>query len=129
VVLTGHVENHRIEDYYAMIDVFVIPRIDDLASRLVVPLKPLEAMAMERPLLASDLPALRELVVPGERGEVFQPGNPDALAAAAEKLIAAPDQRARLASAARSWVLRERTTAANARRYARTLHTITGRGQ
>jgi glycosyltransferase involved in cell wall biosynthesis len=129
VVLTGHVDNHRIEDHYAMIDLFVIPRIDDLASRLVVPLKPLEAMAMQRPVIAADLPALRELVAPGERGEVFSPGNPKALAAVAEKLIAYPDQRARLARGGRSWVLRERTIAANARRYAKTLLTATGGGQ
>lgn len=121
VVLTGHVDNHRIEDHYAMIDLFVIPRIDDLAARLVVPLKPLEAMAMERPILAADLPALRELVMPGERGEVFAPGDAEALAAATKELIEDDDRRARLARAGRSWVLAERTIAANARRYQQAL--------
>ena len=46
-------------DYYALLDVFVIPRVDELAARLVTPLKPYEAMAAGRPLLVSDLEALR----------------------------------------------------------------------
>lgn len=118
VVLTGPVENRLIEDYYAMIDIFVVPRIDDLASRLVVPLKPLEAMAMERPILAADLPALRELVATDERGEVFPPGNEEALATAARALVDDEARRVRLGRAGRNWVLAERTVEANARRYA-----------
>ena len=74
------VPNSEILDYYAAIDLFVIPRIDDRAARLVTPLKPLEAMAMEIPVIAADLPALRELVSPGERGEVFRPSDPEHLA-------------------------------------------------
>jgi glycosyltransferase involved in cell wall biosynthesis len=117
VVLTGHVDNARIEDYYAQIDLFVVPRIDERASRLVTPLKPLEAMAMERPVIAADLPALRELVAPGQRGEVFPPADADALAKVAGELLQDDERRARLARAGRSWVSAERTIAANARRY------------
>lgn len=126
VVLTGHVENNRIEDYYALIDIFVVPRIDDLASRLVVPLKPLEAMSMERPILAADLPALRELVSPGDRGEVFPPGNEKGLAAVAKELLDDKARCARLARAGRSWVRTERTVAANARRYTEALRKACG---
>jgi glycosyltransferase involved in cell wall biosynthesis len=129
VVLTGHVEHQRIEDFYALIDVFVVPRVDDPATRLDVPLQALEAMAMQRPVVAADLPALRALVAPGERGEVFPAGDARALAAVAENLIAHPDQRARLARAGRSWVLREHTTAASERRYARALLAAAGGGQ
>src|SRR5690606_41561240 len=49
-------------------------------SSALTPVKPLEAMAMGLPMIASDFPALRELVAPGERGEVFSPGDSTALA-------------------------------------------------
>lgn len=117
VVLTGHIPNEQIEDHYALIDLFVIPRVDDRAARLVTPLKPLEAMAMEIPVIAADLPALRELVAPGERGELFLSGEPASLAEIAAKLLESEDTRSRLASNARGWILEERTLESNAVRY------------
>ena len=124
VTITGHVDNSKIEDYYSIIDLFVIPRIDDLASRYVVPLKPLEAMAMQRPIVAADLPALRELLGNGERGLLFPPGDPRALAEVASRMIAQESERAKMAASAYTWVQSERTIETNAQRYARSLATI-----
>jgi glycosyltransferase involved in cell wall biosynthesis len=90
----------------------------------VTPLKPLEAMAMERPVIAADLPALRELVAPGQRGEVFPPADADALAKVAGELLRDDERRARLARAGRCWVTAERTIAANARRYDAVLRSL-----
>jgi glycosyltransferase involved in cell wall biosynthesis len=116
-VLTGHVTNQQIEDHYALIDVFVVPRIDDRAARLVTPLKPLEAMSMEIPVITSDLPALRELALPGERGEVFESGNPEALAEVAASLLDSSELRDRIVRQAKQWILAERTVESNARKY------------
>ncbi len=44
-------------------------------NRLVTPLKPLEAMAMERVLLTSNLPALKEMVKTNVSGDVFEVEN------------------------------------------------------
>ena len=129
VVMTGHVPNREIEDHYALIDLFVVPRIDDRAARLVTPLKPLEAMAMGIPVMAADLPALRELVAPGERGLTFRPSDPEDLAAVASILIADDDLRSRFGTAARAWVLAERTLDANAQRYSRLLEYLLGKHQ
>jgi glycosyltransferase involved in cell wall biosynthesis len=117
VVFTGHVPNEDIEDHYALIDVFVVPRIDDRAARLVTPLKPLEAMAMGIPVVASDLPALRELVGEGDRGLLFEPGDVAGLARQAALLLGDAEQRRRLTVRARTWVAEERSIAANAVRY------------
>ena len=124
VVLTGHVPNSEILDYYAAIDLFVIPRIDDRAARLVTPLKPLEAMAMGIPVIAADLPALRELVSPGERGEVFRPSDPEHLADIAGDLLVDDDRRMKYAAAGRAWVESDRTVEANAHRYASILRSV-----
>lgn len=47
--------------WHEALDVFVVPRRDTPVCRVVTPLKPVEAMALGRPVVASDLPALREV--------------------------------------------------------------------
>ncbi len=117
VIITGHVPNTEIEDHYALIDVFVIPRVNDRAARLVTPLKPLEAMAMGVPLAVSDLPALRELALPGERGMSFEPSNPESLADVVAGMLNDAGLRSKLADTARAWVLAERSYTSNVPRY------------
>jgi glycosyltransferase involved in cell wall biosynthesis len=117
VILVGHVRNDQIEDHYALIDLFVVPRIDDRAARLVTPLKPLEAMSMGLPVIASSLPALEELVAPGDRGMTFPPSDPVAIAEVIDSLLHDDATRSRYAEAGRAWVRTERTLQSNARRY------------
>lgn len=118
VRLTGKVPHDEVVDYYAQLDVFVIPRIDERAARLVTPLKPFEAMALGVPLVVSNLPALREIVGDGARGEIFTTGDAMALADVLERLSSSPARREELASLGRDWVLSHRTWAHNDERYA-----------
>ena len=68
VVFTGRVPHDAVAGHYALLDAFVVPRRDERAARPVTPLKPYEAMAMARPLVVADLPALTEIAAPDERG-------------------------------------------------------------
>lgn len=117
VVFTGAVAHEEVADVYALIDVFVVPRRDERAARLVTPLKPYEAMATGLPVIVSDLPALTEIAVPGERGLAFRAGDAVDLADVAARLLGDPDLAARLAENGRAWVLAERSWAANGPRY------------
>ena len=117
VVFTGRVPHAEVPAHYALLDAFVVPRLGDRAARLVTPLKPFEAMAMGVPLIVSDLPALTEIAPTDDRGLVVPPGDVDALVAAVSTLMDHPDQATRLATAARAWVVAERTWAANGPRY------------
>ncbi|MEA3502864.1 MAG: glycosyltransferase family 4 protein, partial [Actinomycetota bacterium] len=123
-VLTGHVPNEQIEDHYALIDLFVVPRVNDRAARLVTPLKPLEAMSMGKPVIAADLPALRELVLPGERGFVFETENSQSLADVALQALTDTESTQRLALAGQKWVREDRTIAANSERYRQILESV-----
>ncbi len=60
-VFAGSVPFDEVPDWYAQIDLFVVPRVPERAGRMVSPMKPFEAMAMEVPVLVSDLPALVEI--------------------------------------------------------------------
>jgi PEP-CTERM/exosortase A-associated glycosyltransferase len=117
VVFTGRVSHDRIQDYYRLIDVFVVPRTNDRVSQLVTPLKPFEAMAAERALVVSDVAALREIVVDGETGRTFTAEDPISLADVLEPLLDDPAERARLGAAARRWVAANRTWDQNGQRY------------
>jgi glycosyltransferase involved in cell wall biosynthesis len=68
-------------------------------------------------VISSDLPALRELVSPGDRGMVFRPSDPVAMASVIEGLVNDLGERDRLASAGSAWVREHRTVESNARRY------------
>jgi glycosyltransferase involved in cell wall biosynthesis len=125
-VFTGSVPHEDVAAYYALIDIFVIPRRNDRAAVFTTPLKPFEAMAMARPLLVSDLPALVDTAGHGERGLAFTADDPSALAAAARTLIERPELRRQLGEAGREWVVRERTWSANGRRYRELFDQILG---
>ena len=77
VIFTGRVPHDQVLDYYRLIDVFVVPRTNDRVSQLVTPLKPYEAMAMERALVVSGVGALLEIVTDGVTGRSFTPRGSD----------------------------------------------------
>jgi len=116
-VFTGAVPFADVRQHYAAIDVFTVPRADTPVTRLVTPLKPLEAMATARPVVASDLPPLCEIVEPGHTGAIARADDPDSLAAAIEPLLSEPAERSRMGETARRWVAQHRTWDAAARAY------------
>lgn len=61
----------------------------------------LEAMAHARPVVATDVGGLRDLVVDGETGLVVPPRRPEALRAALERLLGDQELRRRLGAAGR----------------------------
>ncbi len=117
LVMPGRVSHDQVMRYYSIIDVFVVPRTSHRVSRLVTPLKPYEAMALERALVVSDLPALREIVTPGETGLTFRAEDADDLARVLGELLDDPALRARLGRQAREWIVTERTWTQNGQRY------------
>jgi glycogen(starch) synthase len=68
VIFTGRVPHADVQRYYNLVDVLVYPRHSMRLTELVTPLKPLEAMAQGRLLVASDVGGHRELIRDGETG-------------------------------------------------------------
>jgi glycosyltransferase involved in cell wall biosynthesis len=64
----------------------------------VIPNKAFQALACGTPLVTADTPAARELLVDGESALLVPPGDPEALAAALERLAGDPELAARLAA-------------------------------
>ena len=110
VVFTGEIAHEQVAGYYALIDLFVIPRVADFASDFVTPMKPFEAMAMHRPLIVSDRPALMEIVgTDGRRGSIFRAGDHLDLADRLLELARSPERREALVLEGRRWIEAERS--------------------
>lgn len=108
VIFTGRVPHDRVQRYYDLIDILVYPRLKMRLTDLVTPLKPLEAMAQSRLVMASDVGGHRELIRDGETGILFRAGDADALAFQTLNLLSSPDRWPRLRTAARSFVEKQR---------------------
>ncbi|MEU5466874.1 glycosyltransferase family 4 protein [Kocuria salsicia] len=126
VTFTGRVPREHAATWTAALDTFVIPRKDRSVTRAVTPLKPVEAMAAGTPVIASDLPALRETVRDGETGLLTPPEDPDALANTIARLARDPGEAADLALTARAWVREHRTWAAIAQQASTRYCELTG---
>jgi len=111
VVFSGRIPQERIPGVYALADVLVYPRYAMRLTELVTPLKPLEAMAMGKAVLASDVGGHRELIQNGRTGVLFPPGDAAALAESLARLMENPDLRRDLEVSGRAWVAAERTWA------------------
>lgn len=76
VRFTGRVSFQKAQNYYAAIDACVYPRLSDKVCSIVPPLKPLEAMAHGKPVIASGLDPILELV--GGKSNIITtiPGDP-----------------------------------------------------
>ena len=104
--------------YYRLLDICVYPRLPMRLTELVTPLKPLEAMAQGRLVVASDVGGHRELIEHGKTGMLFRAGDGEALAQAVLALLLAPADWPALRRQARAFVDTQRSWGASVGRYA-----------
>ncbi|WP_245232801.1 glycosyltransferase family 4 protein [Paenarthrobacter nicotinovorans] len=118
-IFAGRVRPEQARLYHLALDVFVVPRKDSTVTQAVTPLKPVEALASGRPVVASDLSALREIVHDGVNGKLVKAEDPDRLAEVLLDLLEDEGLRRQMGSAGREYVLTTRTWQANALAYGR----------
>jgi glycosyltransferase involved in cell wall biosynthesis len=95
-------ERSDVPDLLAACDVFVLPSLYE-----GLPISLLEAMAAERPSIATAIGGVDEVVRDGESGLLVPPAEPRAMASALRRLLADAELRTRLAAAGRSLVTTE----------------------
>jgi glycosyltransferase involved in cell wall biosynthesis len=117
VHFTGRVPHGEMTRYYGAMDVMVYPRISRRLTDLVTPLKPLEAMAMGKLVVASDVGGHRELIRDGHNGHLFPAGSDEALARCLIKLLKAPETWNAVIANGHDYVAGERTWQASVARY------------
>lgn len=117
VVFAGQVPHREVSALYAMVDVLAYPRLPMRLTEMVTPLKPLEAMAMRKVFVASDVGGHRELVEDGVTGVLFRAGDRRALADALLRVAGDASLRARLVDAGFRHVSEERSWARAVQQY------------
>lgn len=111
LILTGRIPHEQVEAHYSLVDIAPFPRKPLPVCEMVSPMKPLEALAMEKAVVVSSVRALVEMIQDGKTGLVFEKGNVQSLATTLMRLIESPELRAQLGRNGREWVERERTWA------------------
>ena len=117
VLFIGRVPHSQITRYYSLVDVLAYPRHAMRLTDLVTPLKPLEAMALGRMVVASDVGGHRELVTDGETGFLFPAGNAVALADCIRRVLSVRGQWEDMRNRARRFVEEERSWKRSVARY------------
>jgi len=86
--------------YYAAFDAMILPSINE-----GTPVSAIEALAAGRPVVATRVGGVPDVVREGEDGFLVDPGDVDALAERLARLAADPELRARLGAAGRARVI------------------------
>jgi glycosyltransferase involved in cell wall biosynthesis len=122
VALCGALAHEAVVEQYARAQAFVLPctragngDVDGIPNVLA------EALAMRVPVVSTDLPAIRELLVDGVDALLVPPGDATALAAAIERVLTEPDLAERLRANGRRTVVEQFDIEANVGRFAATL--------
>jgi len=88
-----------VPEILAASDLFVLPSLSETYSVAVR-----EAMALGTPVVATRLPGIVEVVVPGETGWLVRPGEPGELASAIDEALSDPQRAATCAERARKFI-------------------------
>jgi glycogen(starch) synthase len=108
VLVQGKVPHEAVSRYYSLIDILVYPRIRSRLLELVTPLKPLEAMAMEKLVVGSDVGGIKELIEDEKNGVLFKADDAEDLAATLAKLLGDPARMGTLGKLGRTHVREHR---------------------
>ncbi|MCB1700821.1 MAG: glycosyltransferase, exosortase A system-associated [Halioglobus sp.] len=117
VIFTGRVPHAEVHGYYGLVDVFIYPRLPMRLTELVTPLKPLEAMAQGKLVLASDVGGHKELIRHGDNGYLFRAGSEADLAKTLVAALADREQWHKLRDSGRAYVENERNWRNSVGRY------------
>jgi glycosyltransferase involved in cell wall biosynthesis len=115
---TGRIAHAKVAAYLDACDLLVSPHVPaaDGSEFFGSPTKLFEYMAMARPVIASRLGQIADVIIDGENGLLVEPGDADALARAIDRLANDEALRARLGAAARQTVIERYTWRHNAAR-------------
>jgi glycosyltransferase involved in cell wall biosynthesis len=102
IIFTGKATDDQLPEYYGACDLLVLPSVSRLeAFGLVM----LEALSSGKPVVTSDMPGMREVVVDGVDGYLAEPLDPRDIATKIEKVFSDPENARKLGEAGRRKVV------------------------
>lgn len=116
-VFARAIEQEDVPRYYSVMDILVYPRRSTRLTELTTSTRPLEAMAMERAVIASGVGGMSELIRHGRTGFIVETDNPNTLAAWISRLVGNRAERREIGRNARAYVVEKRDWKCIASRY------------
>jgi glycosyltransferase involved in cell wall biosynthesis len=108
VSFLGHVPHNQVPELFRHSDLFVMPcQVARGGDRDGLPNVILEALALQVPVVATDVNGVNEAVLPGKTGWLVPPQEPRLLAQAMREALSQPEEAQRRAQAGRELVSRE----------------------
>jgi glycosyltransferase involved in cell wall biosynthesis len=114
----GEASQDLIPGWYRRADVVIVPSVPAHGVEEATSISALEGQAVGRPVIASAIGGLPEIIQDGVDGWLFPGGDAEALADRIERVLADPEASARVGAAAARRVNAERTHRDGARAYA-----------
>jgi len=102
IIFTGR--RRDVAECLACADVFVLPSLTEGSSNAL-----LEAMAMAKPIVASDVGGNRDVILHGVNGILIKPANVQELSLAIIHLLSKPEEAQKLGRNAHQYVLEKRS--------------------
>jgi len=121
---TGRVPFDQVPRYLSCMDIMPVPRLSSPVTEIVSPLKPLEAMAMGKAVVLSDVSPHKIMAGNNERACLFAKDDAQALSHTLQQLMHDPVKRTRIGKAAQAWVQAERSWDYVTGIYANALQTV-----
>lgn len=110
ILVLGRISAPDVPKHLNIMDIVACPRLANVITEMVSPLKPLEAFSAGKAVVASSVGPLVDLCGSHEeRGLLFIPGDSDSLAEALVRLAKDEKLRSRIGRSARSWLSENRT--------------------
>ncbi len=108
VFILGRIPHNEVQDYYSIIDITPFPRKSLQVCEMVSPLKPFEAMAQQKTVIASNVRALQEVIQNKKTGLLFEKDNINDLGEKLKEVLTNKNLREKLAEEGKKWVLENR---------------------
>ncbi len=124
ITFMGRVPLEDLPEVYRACDVFALPSVSRLEAFSIVAL---EAMASALPVVASDIPGVREVVSEGTEGYLANPLDPQSFASRIDAVLQDPLAAARMGRNGRARVLHEFTWEHIAERVEQVYNEVLGR--
>jgi glycosyltransferase involved in cell wall biosynthesis len=125
VKLVGNVDRGALPAYFAMADAVLVPSVKDAAGNVDgLPNVLLEGMASAKPIVATNVGGIGEILRPGEDALLVREKDSKAIADAVEELIRSEDLRERLGRAARKRVLEDLSWKSSGERFESVLRSV-----
>lgn len=120
VIFIEFIAHNNLPQIIAAFDIAVMPNSNTYGS----PMKIFEYMSMAKPVIAPRLGPLEDVIINGQEGILFNPGEVDSMQAAFEQLLQNPSLHSEMAYKARENIILNHTWRKNAEKIIQMYHNI-----